>query len=233
METLDLLADRPGEQHVFLVATNSLFAWCIARGLADSNPALGIRSAPQAKHTRPWTAAEKDALLNCGDPMVATASALGCYTGQRISDVLRARWIDISDGEIHVIQQKTGAELYIPIEHALNLFLDGIPDHSPDLYIVGNSRVSLDPGKFRVRFVAVCRRLGLDCRFHGARVACAIRLAEAGCSTREIMAIGGWKTSRLVDLYTAQASQRDLARAAIRKVAHPDGARQEARNASA
>ena len=43
------------------------------------------------------------------------AYALLLHTGQRIGDVARMRRADIAAGELHVIQQKTGAELHLPI----------------------------------------------------------------------------------------------------------------------
>jgi hypothetical protein len=49
-----------------------------------------------------------------------------------------------------------------------------------------------------------CNEAGLpQCRHIGLRKAICRRLAEAGCSSLQIAAITGHKTSRLVDHYTA------------------------------
>jgi len=55
-------------------------------------------------------------------------------------------------------------------------------------------------------------------RAHGLRKAISARLAELGCSDREIMAITGHMTSKEVDRYTKGARQRVLAASAMEKL---------------
>ena len=55
------------------------------------------------------------------------------------------------------------------------------------------------------------------CKPHGLRKAAARRLAEAGCSASEIMAITGHKTLAEVERYTRAAGQEQLARRAIKR----------------
>src|SRR5262249_41315706 len=55
------------------------------------------------------------------------------------------------------------------------------------------------------------------CKAHGLRKAAARRLAEAGCSASEIMAITGHKTLAEVERYTRAAEQERLARRAIKR----------------
>jgi len=57
------------------------------------------------------------------------------------------------------------------------------------------------------------------CVPHGLRKAAARRLAEAGCSASEIMAITGHKTLAEVERYTRAAEQERLARRAIKRQA--------------
>ena len=54
-----------------------------------------------------------------------------------------------------------------------------------------------------------------ECVLHGIRKAAARRLAEAGCSTRQIMAITGHKSFAEVARYTREAEQERGAAAAI------------------
>jgi integrase len=57
-----------------------------------------------------------------------------------------------------------------------------------------------------------CDAAGLPhCSSHGTRKAAAARLAELGCSDHEIMAMGGWKTLKEVQRYTAAARKRLMA----------------------
>jgi hypothetical protein len=68
---------------------------------------------------------------------------------------------------------------------------------------------------------AAIREAGLPrrCKAHGLRKAAARRLAEAGCSASEIMAITGHKTLAEVERYTRAAEQERLARQAIKRQA--------------
>jgi hypothetical protein len=53
------------------------------------------------------------------------------------------------------------------------------------------------------------------CVAHGLRKAAARRLAEAGCTTKEIAAITGHRTLSEIERYTKAADQKRLALAAI------------------
>src|SRR5262249_40485075 len=63
------------------------------------------------------------------------------------------------------------------------------------------------------------RKAGLPpyCKAHGLRKAAARRLAEAGCSAHEIMAVTGHKTLSEVERYTRAAEQERLNAAAMAK----------------
>jgi integrase len=60
--------------------------------------------------------------------------------------------------------------------------------------------------------------LPLDCQPHGLRKAAGRRLAEAGCSAHEIMAVLGHKTLSEAERYTREADQARLAREAMMKL---------------
>jgi integrase len=60
------------------------------------------------------------------------------------------------------------------------------------------------------------KEAGLNgCPLHGLRKACCRRLAEAGCSTQEIMAISGHKSLSEIERYTKAADQKHMAERAI------------------
>jgi integrase len=56
-----------------------------------------------------------------------TAFALHLYTGQRRADVARMAWTDVAGNAIHVVQQKTGARLMIPLHPNLSAALRAWP----------------------------------------------------------------------------------------------------------
>lgn len=52
------------------------------------------------------------------------------------------------------------------------------------------------------------------CRMHGLRKVAAVMLAEAGCSSREIMAITGHKSLSEAERYTDEVDRKKLAQSA-------------------
>jgi integrase len=70
---------------------------------------------------------------------------------------------------------------------------------------------------FSEQFRNWCDAAGLPrrCKPHGLRKAACRRLAEAGCSSSEIMAISGHATMKEVVRYTAAADRARLARNAM------------------
>lgn len=61
-------------------------------------------------------------------------------------------------------------------------------------------------------FRDVCRAAGCPGSAHGLRKAGATRAAERGASERQLMAIFGWTTGKMAQLYTKAADRKLLAR---------------------
>ena len=156
--------------------------------------------------------------------MARIAMLLALYTGQRRSDVVRMGWSDIEDGFIKLRQEKTKAFLGIPIAPTLANALTDVPQ-GRDTFVVtrkGEAFTSAGMGNW---FRARCDEAGLGhCSMHGLRKAAARRLAEAGCTDRQIMSITGHKTTQEVGRYTRSAEQMKLAEQAmgLLKVSNPE-----------
>jgi integrase/recombinase XerD len=72
---------------------------------------------------------------------------------------------------------------------------------------------------FGMRFKDWCYQAGLPhCSSHGLRKATATRLAEAGATVHEIMAVTGHKTLKEIERYTAEAQKRMLADSGMSKL---------------
>lgn len=97
-----------------------LFAWCIARGYCESNPAAAIRTRrlPGRKHVY-VTDDMLDAVYSQAGPAMRDALDLAYFTGQRPADVLRMAETDIRDGVLTVVQGKTGKVVRIAVEGGL------------------------------------------------------------------------------------------------------------------
>jgi integrase len=97
-----------------------------------------------------------------------------------------------------------------------------LPDDRPFLATdYGRPRTAAGLGK---RMREWCDKAGLTvCSSHGLRKACARRLAEAGASAHEIMAVTGHKTLSEVQRYTESAMREGMADTAMSKlIARPN-----------
>jgi len=145
------------------------------------------------------------------------ALALLLYTGQRRGDVIRMGAQHIRDGFLHVRQEKTGAELTIPVHPELQMVL--IATASGHLtFLTTQYGGPFKPQAFSTWFRQECDKAGLPhCSAHGLRKAAARSLAEAGCTAHEIASITGHATLAELVRYTKAVDQRRLAEAAMAK----------------
>ncbi len=146
------------------------------------------------------------------------AMYLALYTGQRRSDLVRMGRQHVRNDAIEVRQQKTGARLLIPIHPKLSKELKA-SNKSHLTFLVTNYGASFSVAGFGNWFSNASRQAGLKNRsLHGLRKSAARRLAEAGCTSKQIAAVTGHASLREVERYTAAADQERLAREALKKL---------------
>lgn len=214
--------ETPAAANNLLRRIRMLMKFAIGHELIKTDVSQGIPFYREGTH-HTWTDAE---LLQFEErwPIGSrqrTAYALALYTGQRRSDVARMTWrdYDAANGTIWVRQQKTGAELLIPVHPALKQTLDAWPvNHVAILANAAGRGTSVHGlGGFMADAIA---KAGLPdhCVLHGLRKAATRRLAEAGCTTLQIMAVTGHKTLAEVERYTEAAQQAPRAKDAISRL---------------
>jgi enterobacteria phage integrase len=128
-------------------------------------------------------------------------------------------WTDVAGNAINIVQAKTGARLTIPLHPNLSAALRAWPrKHVVMLTTVFNKPFS-DAGYGNMMADAIAAA-GLPdrCVLHGLRKAAARRLAEAGCTEKEIAAVTGHTTLKEVARYTRAADQKRLAAGAVAKL---------------
>jgi integrase len=214
-------AKTPHAARSWLATLRSLCAFAIKRGWLKSDPTVNIKlRAIKGDGFHTWTDDEIEqfeAYHPIGTkPRLALALLL--YTAQRRSDVIRMGRQHIKDGVLTVKQQKTGKPLAIPVHPHLQAVLDATP--SAHLTFVVNATGKPYSGNhFTESFREWCDAAGLPqrCKPHGLRKGACRRLAEAGCSANEIMAISGHVTMKELVRYTAAADQARLARNAMNR----------------
>ena len=163
-------------------------------------------------------------------PELVTFYFLARYAGQRRSDLVNMKWdhIDEATGEMFVAQIKTNARIWVPMPKRLRDHLAAWPRTGD--YIVTSSKSGRPWRETSItnEFIRVTRdELGFhttnskgEPRFyspHGLRHLCGVELAHAGASDRQIAAVLGHATLKMVATYVRQAEQRVLARDAQRK----------------
>lgn len=146
------------------------------------------------------------------------AFSLLLYSGQRRSDVVTMGRQHIRDGVIHVRQQKTRAELDIPIMPELLAVIADTPKDNLTFLVTQFGKPFTAAG-FGNWFRERCNEAGLPhCSAHGLRKAASRRLAEFGCTIHEVAAITGHASLREVQRYTKGADQKRLAASAMQKM---------------
>ncbi|MCC3245084.1 tyrosine-type recombinase/integrase [Methylocystis sp. WRRC1] len=210
-------ADRPGSALNVLRILRVLIRHAIEIEWINHDPTLGIRR-PKLGEIRSWTDAEIEQFEKRWPigTRERLAFALMLFTGQRRSDVRRMTWATTTPATMTVTQQKTGARLIIPIHADLRETLAAAPrDHVSMLTTAAGKTFSIDGFSHFLRDAITAAGLPLECQPHGLRKAAGRRLAEAGCSAKEIMAILGHKSLAEAERYTRDADQETLAEAAI------------------
>jgi integrase len=126
---------------------------------------------------------------------------------------------DVSGGAIHVVQEKTGADLWVPIHPELAAAMQVASNNGMNLIGDHNGRPIKGQGlSVIVRTAARAAALPPECVPHGLRKAMTRRLAEGGATAKEIASVSGHKTLKEIERYTDRADQRRLSRAAMSKI---------------
>lgn len=220
VEMIARLSDKPGIASNTLKCIRVLVSFAQDIGWRDTDPTQGIRR-PKLGSIATWT---ENNIMNFEDrwplgTFERTAFSLLLHTGQRSGDVRMMTWSNIQDGLISVTQQKTRRSLSLPVHPALQEALSFWPRNQLVILATPGGK-SYTPSAFGSRLATAIKAAGLpgECTPHGLRKAAARRLAEAGCSSRMIMAITGHASLSEVERYTSEAEQKILAEQAMKRL---------------
>lgn len=210
--------DRPSMANLTKAVMQNLMKYAIKAGRRQDNPFIGIDLFKTGTH-HTWTEGE---LLTFEQrwPLGTRqrlAYALLLYTAQRVGDVAKMKRSDIIASELHVIQEKTGAELHLPVVQELEFAMRAYP--AKGITLIGHQNGRPMTARSLSEFLASAidaADLPAKCVPHGLRKAAMRRLAENGRTEKQIAAVSGHKTLREVERYTAAADQRRLAQDALR-----------------
>jgi integrase len=210
-------ADRPALANLTRSVMRKLFNHAVKSRWRATNPFSGLESYKVGTH-HTWTDAELSA-YEAAWPLGTRerlAFDLLFYTAQRVGDVAKMLRSDVVNGRIHVRQEKTGAELRIPIHPNLQKSLNAYGIKGK--HLVGRLDGKPINAENLSRIVAAGARkagLGEQCVCHGIRKARLRLLAESGASAKVIAALSGHKTLKEVERYTAAADVEHLTDMAV------------------
>ncbi len=224
---MDFLAEKsatPSAANNLRKRLGQLLDHAIALDWIKSNPARltkAYKITGTGFHT--WDEGEIAQFFNTHEPgtMAHRAVTLMLYTGAARVDAVKLGPMNLKGGRLEYRRQKTaktnGVLVSIPIHPDLAEVLADCPADRPFLATVhGKSRT---PGGLGNLVRKSCDKAGLpQCTPHGLRKACARRLAEAGATAHEIMAVTGHKTLAEVQRYTETAMREGLADSAHAKL---------------
>jgi integrase len=219
-------ASTPFAQRNFLNTVRVMFQWAKNEGRIPDDPTAGVtREKVKTTGYKTWMEAEIER-FEATHPIgtkARLAFALLLYTGQRRSDIVNLGR-QHTYGDVLIIDQvKTEgseeAHLEIPLHPRLVEIIAATPTVGVKTFLVTHYGKPYTAPGFGNWFRKMCDAADCpDVSAHGLRKATARRLAEIGCSTKEIAAITGHATLAEVERYTDAADRKRMARQAMTKL---------------
>jgi integrase len=221
VKLMGALADRPQAANQLRKMLRVLMQHAVDIGLRADDPTRDVRAIRiKSDGFHSWSEAEIERFEGRWPigSRERLAFALLLFTGQRRSDVVHMGPQHAENGMLRVRQEKTGAELLIPVHPKLHETISATATGHLNFVLTRDGRPR-KLGSFSNWFKAACVAADLPhCSAHGLRKAAARRLAEAGCTPNEISAITGHRSLSEVARYTRAVDQKRLATIAMSKV---------------
>ena len=220
----------------------AVFNWAKHEEIVASNPVLEVEKLAQKKKAdgtkgpRTWTNAEVARFLDYY-PLGTKEHLAMCvflYTGTRVSDACRLGPAMFEDGTITFVEAKNAGKVNkegetnpkttrIPMLEPLRQSLEA---YNATQKVIGMTWIAYASGRaYNAKtlsswFIDQVQAAGLDKGLtpHGIRKRSATYIADAGASTKELMAVFGWKKSEQAEVYTAAADAKRLAKEGLEKL---------------
>ena len=219
----DRRAATPHQARHFLDAMRGLFRWALAAKHSRIDPTAAVQNPKRKKGPgfAAWTEADAEVYMRrwpIGTKERVWFDVL-CFIGARRGDtaiVGRQHVRRMDGGDVLQFRTQKGneeIEVTLPILPALAITLAAGP--TSDLtFVCGAKGRPLTKESFGNAFSKAARAAGVKKSAHGVRKIAATRCADNGATVHQLMAIFGWKTAQMADLYTKEANRRRLAREA-------------------
>jgi integrase len=225
-DAVEVLRDRkmafPEGANSRIKAIRHVFKWGVKKKLAPNNPARDVeyfKSGSTGFHT--WSREEVNQFekRHPVGTKARLALALLLFTGQRRADIARFGRQHVRNGKLTFTQHKgrnrNPKQLTLPMLPTLQRTITASPCGDLTFLVNDLNRPFTDAG-FGNKFRQWCDEAGLrHCSAHGLRKAGATITAENGATSQQLMAIFGWSSLKMAELYTRAAEQKRLAGSAM------------------
>ena len=186
-------------------------------GLVQDNPAFKVekirKATGEGNRNRPWTSAERDAVLEAAPIQLKAPLAFMRYFGARLGDVRRMENDAYRDGAITFVTGKGDVEVTLPVPPPLAAILSQRIPHKKFMFVTSEGTPWTEGGwnasfrKLRERVVKAGQaKPGLTA--HGLRHSVATDLREMGFTDRQIADVLGQKTTYATPAYHRTADMR-------------------------
>jgi integrase len=239
--TLEFLREKQGSKdftllrrrHVIEAQTKYADTWRKANAIVETisilakhaidlewitvNPASGVKKLKGGSYEA-WPEKLLDLferyVRKTNDTFALTAMKLAVGSGQRIGDVCAMEWAHYDGEYISVVQEKTGARLWVACPDFLKDYLDNLPRSGKHILAISLHK-PMSKRAIQTRVLNARKQIGAEAyQIHGWRYNAAMFLAESGATDSEIQAVTGHKTLGMVNKYRSQARQKTLSKAA-------------------
>jgi integrase len=215
----------PHQARHFLDAMRGLFRWALHAKHVRTDPTAGVEN-PRRESGEgflPWTEQHVAAYQHrwpIGTRQRVWLDVL-LYTGLRRGDAVRLGRPHVRAGiaTIKTEKSKLKVEVTLPILSVLARTLDAGPCGEMT-FICGERGQPLSKESFGNEFKVACRAAGVPGSAHGVRKIAAATAAANGATTSQLMALFGWTTSDMAELYTKAADRQRLAKASAHTLAN-------------
>jgi integrase len=212
----DKYADKPGTANAIMKALGALYKWAGKPGRRYVKESIveGVDRLEMGEH-EPWPEWLVEQALN--DKEVRLPVGLLYFIGQRIGDTVRMGPQNLVRGAIHVVQQKTGTKLTIPVNSRLARIIEEDAPKGAMLFMLNERGKPMKEQALRLRLQKWARTRGVDVVPHGLRKNAVNALLGASCTVAEVSAITG-QSLQMIEHYAKQRDRADLAESAVIKM---------------
>lgn len=243
---LNKFSATPHMERLILICLRKLIYVAIDEEWIDTDPTYKMKRNPQTDGHKAWPPDIMDKFETYWEigTRQRTAYALALWLGNRVSDVCRLKWSDLTtkhilDGsDILLIEgfefvqfkgRKRGKTIFLPMTPMLRSALSPLSRDTGTVLVSSYGEPYKDNALSRM-MGDWCKEAGISQGYtmHGLRKSLGVKLAEADASTRQLMETLGHNNISYAELYSREASQIRLAVQGMDKVTMIEQARKKA-----